>query len=130
MPFEHEIINLSDKPPRFLELYERAAGGSETAKVPLLELFSSGGSDVVIESEVVARRIATEYQTGSELLPPGDASHVDRFIKLWTGRVETTYYKVLRADCESSKMMHLAEFCASLAEVESALWERRVEGRR
>jgi len=129
VPFEHEIIELSDKPPRFLELYARAAGHSQTAKVPLLELFSSGGSEVVIESEVVARRIATEFETGSELLPPGDASHVNRFIELWTRRVETSYYKVLSAECESSKMMHLAEFASSLTEVENALWERRMESR-
>jgi len=129
VPFEHEIIELSDKPPRFLELYARAAGHSQTAKVPLLELFSSGGSEVVIESEVVARRIATEFETGSVLLPPGDASHVNRFIELWTRRVETSYYKVLSAECESSKMMHLAEFASSLAEVENALWERRMESR-
>jgi len=129
VPFEHEIIELSDKPPRFLELYARATGHSQTAKVPLLELFSSGGSEVVIESEVVARRVATEFETGSELLPPGDGSHVNRFIELWTRRVETSYYKVLSAECESSKMMHLAEFASSLAEVENALWERRMESR-
>lgn len=122
VPFKHELIDLGHKPRKFLDLY--ASVSDDVAKVPLIELLDG---TVVIESQVVARRIAIDFSTGTDLLPPSETYHIDRFIGLWTGKVETTYYNVLRATSESEARMELAGFVAALAEVESALWERRLE---
>ena len=87
MPFEHELIDLKNKPARFL-------AKSPTGKVPLLEL--DDGS-VVSESTVITRHIATEFTAQTELLPTYDAPLVDAFIDLWTKRVEPAYYDILSA---------------------------------
>lgn len=86
------------------------------------------GDDVVIESLDICRRIASEFSgVGTEL--GGGKSHVEPFIRLWTGRVESAYYELLSAHDESQARMRLAGLCEALAEVEDLLWQRRLEGR-
>ena len=112
MPFEHALIDLQDKPTRFLAL-------APTGKVPLLEL--DDGS-VVSESAVIARHIAMEYTEQAELLPAYGQSLVDAFVDLWTKRVEPAYYSVLSADCEGDAKLATVGLLDALRAVEDQLW--------
>ena len=56
--FEHKIIDLNNKPDEFIDLYQRASGGSRRGLVPLLEL----GDNLVIESDVVAKYVAQHIE--------------------------------------------------------------------
>lgn len=113
-PFEHALIDLKKKPESFLSI-------SPTGMVPLLEL--DDGS-VVTESVPVARRVATEFTDHANLRPSGDASSVDAFVELWTGKIEPSYYRILSADSEPQCKFAAAGFVEALAEVEDALWQR------
>jgi len=89
------------------------------------------GNDVIIESEVIARRIATEFcegdeATGSILVPPGQQPVIDRFIHLWTHMVEKRYYDVLTAPTEDAAKYLTYLLLEALIEVENLLWEPRV----
>lgn len=124
MAFTHELIDLSRKPAEFLEL-SRAAGAPR-GQVPLLEI----EGDVIVESEVIVRRIATSFSTGVNLAPAGSSGqHVEAFIALWSGCVESAYYDVLRASSESKVGAATAGLLSALADVETALWARRMESR-
>lgn len=108
VPFEHELIDLGNKPAEFRKL-------SPTGLVPLLEL--DDGS-VITESVPIARHVATRGNTA--LLPPGDAATIDEYIDLWTGRVEPLYYAVLRA----TSVLEVRRATASLIEALAAIEER------
>lgn len=117
MPFEHKLIDLARKPAEFTALYARAAGAGATAKVPLLDL---AGEHPIAESLDIARHVA-ERLGGDALLPA--APEVEGFISLWTERVETAYYDVLRAQSEPEARRARAALLEALALVEDRLFD-------
>jgi len=117
VPFEHNLIDLKNKPASFL-------AKSLTGKVPLLEL--EDGS-TVSESTVIARHIATEFTAQTELLPAYDAPLVDAFIDLWTTRVEPAYYGILSAEDEGDAKFATVGFLEALRAVEDQLWVRALQ---
>jgi len=121
LDFSHEIIDLSNKPPEFLQLYAKASGGAGAAKVPLLQTKES----TIIESLDISRAVCR----GSPLYPQESASTVDAFVALWCNEVEGAYYDVLRASSESQARFALAGYVASLAQLEDRLWQQRMQRR-
>ena len=49
---------MQNKPPEFVSKYRQASGGTGSGLVPLLE----DGDSLVIESDVVAKYVATEVE--------------------------------------------------------------------
>lgn len=126
MPFEHKIIDLSDKPPEFLEKYQRASGRAYGAGlVPLLE----HDGDLVIESDVVAEYVSRHIQGvnggGDGLYPKTqeDEELIELFLNHW-GCVTDTYYNVLTATSEKEVGMREASFIQSLDAVDKLLKQR------
>jgi hypothetical protein len=67
--FEHKIIDLSNKPPAFVDKYALAVGNTETrAKVPLLEYKDR----LVVESDVVSKFVAQEIGSVDAMYPKND----------------------------------------------------------
>ena len=87
--------------------------------VPLLQL---DDGELVTESVVVARRIATQFDAHAQLLPAADAPAVDAFVRLWTEGVEPAYYDVLRAESESQAKFKTAILLEKLTVVEERLF--------
>lgn len=91
---------MSDKPPEFLETYQRASGrGYGAGLVPLLE----HGDNLVIESDVVAKYVSQTIQgvdgKGDGLYPTNnqeDEELIESFQNKWE-RVTDSYYSVLTA---------------------------------
>lgn len=126
MEFQHEIINLKDKPRDFVAKYKEASGGVGSGLVPLLE----HEDNVVIESDVVAKYVAQNIDgvdgKGDDLYPNAeeDVEQIQTFMSRWQ-EVTDTYYALLRAssqeeveDCESA-------FIESLASIDDLLKIRK-----
>ena len=115
--FHHEIVDLSAKPDRLVELYERARPGSRgAAKVPLLEY----GDDVVVESIDVARYVDAVRAAGPRLRPDESSELVDDFLDAWP-RVERSYYAVLTATSQRDADAREDAFADSLRDLEDLL---------
>jgi len=118
--FEHKLIDLSNKPPEFLQKYAKAVGGDTSirAKVPLLEY----GDELVVESDVVTKFVA---HIGDDdcMYPVHDEELrecVDRFIKSFEA-VKEGYYKYLSATSEEEVETGKQAFCESLAKLDAEL---------
>jgi len=115
--FEHQLIELKNKPSEFLDL-------SPTGKVPLLQL--DDGS-CVSESINVARHIAKVFKDHADLLPAYGIPLVDAFLDLWTQRVEPAYYKVLGAESEGQVQFALVGLMEAMQAVENILWSSAMQ---
>mmetsp|Transcript_10714 Transcript_10714/g.31020 ORF Transcript_10714/g.31020 Transcript_10714/m.31020 type:complete len:92 (-) Transcript_10714:60-335(-) len=81
--------------------------------------------EVVTESAVVARRVATEFRTRhTNLLPSAETAAIDAFVGVWTRQVEPAYYTVLKAESETQVRTAVAGLLETLRAVEASLWER------
>jgi glutathione S-transferase len=120
--FEHKLVDLSNKPPAFLNKYAEAIGNTHTnAKVPLLE----HGDDLMVESELVAKYVA--QHVGKEgldsMYPVNDADtsqRIDKFLDAWHPVVDR-YYNYLSASSESSAQSSRIAFCETLQILENEL---------
>ena len=117
--FEHRLVDLSQKPQRLVDLYERARPGSQgAALVPLLE---SDGA-VVVESVDVARFVDSIPCDGPPLLPRDAraAAVVEAFLAFWP-TVEAAYYAVLTAGSQPDADARTALFVDTLRDVDRVL---------
>ena len=119
MPFEHKLIDLSNKPDDFLDKYQLATG-NRRGLVPLLEF---GEDDLVVESDVVAKYVAQNIQgvggKGDELYPKTkeDEKLIDSFLSKWS-RVTDTYYSVLTATSQKQVDQNIQSFLSSLKTID------------
>lgn len=103
MEFQHNTIDLNDKPSEFVSKYREASGGYGSGLVPLLE----HNDNLVIESDVVAKYVAQNIDgvdgKGSDLYPAtsenDDVELMESFMSQWQ-EVTDTYYDLLRATSE------------------------------
>jgi glutathione S-transferase len=109
--FEHKIIDLSNKPPAFVDKYALAVGNTETrAKVPLLEYKGR----IVVESDVVSKFVAQEIGSVDAMYPKNDEEA--------RGRVDLQgYYKFLSASNEDEVVKGRDAFCQSFQGLNDAL---------
>ena len=128
--FEHRIIDLSHKPPEFVQKYAQAARSSgTTAKVPLLEY----GDQLVVESEDVIKFIAAQVRipTGGDenesssnserlLYPVQEVERIDHFIQVFEDCIQG-YYKILTATGEAQVKAGKKSFANALLELEECL---------
>ncbi len=120
--FQHNIIDLKDKPSEFVSKYRQASGGHGSGLVPLLE----HGDNLVIESDVVAKYVAQAIDgrdgMGENLYPEdGESSeHIDKFNLVW-GEVTSEYYDVLRAHAQDEVNICREGFTKSLKKVDDLL---------
>jgi len=134
VPFEHNIIDLSDKPQQLIDKYAEAIGKPGkwvSAKVPLLEYDNA----LVIESEDVTKYVAryvhvpvadkrsSLLQNDDEMYPLNDVEitqRVDHFLDVWYLVVES-YYNYLCASSELNANSEREAFCGSLKALEKEL---------
>eukprot|EP00547_Thalassionema_nitzschioides_P010933 CAMPEP_0194262450 /NCGR_PEP_ID=MMETSP0158-20130606/46552_1 /TAXON_ID=33649 /ORGANISM="Thalassionema nitzschioides, Strain L26-B" /LENGTH=211 /DNA_ID=CAMNT_0039002607 /DNA_START=72 /DNA_END=705 /DNA_ORIENTATION=- len=136
--FQHEIIDLNDKPEEFLAKYKEASGGYGSGLVPLLE----HGDNLVIESDVIAKYVAQNIDgvesdvvakyvaqnidgvdgKGDDLYPDNeeDIQQIDKFVSRWQ-EVTDTYYDLLRASSQKKVTKLEPRFVKSLANIEDLL---------
>ena len=123
--FNHEIIDLKNKPREFVAKYKQASGGYGSGLVPLLE----DGDNLVIESDVVTKYVAQNIDgkggQGNNLYPNSeeDDALIQSFLLNWQ-RVTDDYYDVLRATSQKEVEKRQKEFIRSLAVMETLLQER------
>ena len=122
--FEHKIIDLSNKPPAFLDKYALAVGNTETrAKVPLLEYEGK----IVVESDVVCKFVAQEIGSDDSMYPKNDEEargRVDQFLKAFE-TANQGYYSFLSASNEDEVVKGRDAFCQSLQGLNDALGDGR-----
>ena len=122
MDFQHNIIDLSEKPAEFVEKYRRASGGYGSGLVPLLE----HNDHIVIESEVIAKYIAQNINgidgKGDDLYPSNekDMEQIQSFMARWQ-HVTDSYYDLLRATSQKEVDKHEVSFIQSLQTVDELL---------
>lgn len=125
MEFQHEIIDLKDKPKEFVARYKEASGGYGSGLVPLME----HKGNLVIESNVVARYVAQNIDgvdgKGDDLYPDEgeDLEQIRAFMSSWQ-EVTDTYYDLLSASSQSEVMKRKSEFFESLAAIDDLLKAR------
>ena len=124
VPFEHKIIDLSDKPQEFLDKYARVSPDKDArAKVPLLE----HGDRYVIESadvvKYIAQNIAGKTITDDRMYPLHDKTkrqQMDRFLEIWDKVVEQ-YVSFLRAENEPQVQEAKPQLVAALEALDEEL---------
>lgn len=113
---------MQNKPPEFVSKYRQASGGTGSGLVPLLE----DGDSLVIESDVVAKYVATEVEgsdgKGDNLYPEDQEALIEQFMNKWQD-VTDTYYDLLRATNEKDVKKRQTGFVKRLNEIESLLKE-------
>jgi len=122
--FQHNIIDLKDKPREFVAKYKEASGGYGSGLVPLLE----HGDNLVIESDVVAKYVAQNIDgvdgKGDDLYPSLDSDEdiqqIDNFMLQWQD-VTDTYYDLLRASSQKEAEKREVAFVKSLAAIDHLL---------
>jgi len=122
VPYEHKIIDLSNKPEEFLAKYAAAVGGDTTirAKVPLLEY---GDDRLVVESEDVIKFIGQSVQPDDCMYPASDAearARIDRFLPAFENVVQG-YYKYLTASSEAEAMSGKHAFSEALERLQEEI---------
>lgn len=124
MDFEHKIIDLSNKPPAFVDKYALAVGNTEIrAKVPLLE----HNGKLVVESDVVSKFVAQEIGSDDSMYPKNDEEargQVAQFLKAFETAVQG-YYELLSASNEDEVAKGRDAFCQSLHGLNDALGDGR-----
>lgn len=123
VPFEHRIIDLSNKPQDFLDKYDQASNGSgDRAKVPLLE----HGGTLVRESVDVVKYIAQNVHgevKDDKMYPLDDEERrkqIDKILDVWD-QVVASYMGYLRAEDEQGVKSAERKFVASLEHLEAGL---------
>ena len=123
MPFEHKIIDLSNKPPEFLEKYAQASGSTTArAKVPLLECGGDNDTqELVIESDVVAKFVAERLGSKNVMYPDDERrQRIDRFLAAFE-TVTKSYYDLLGARTSAQVEQAKQEFGTALCSLEEHL---------
>lgn len=122
--FEHKIIDLSNKPPAFVDKYALAVGNTGSrAKVPLLEYKGK----IVVESDVVSKFVAQEIGSDDSMYPKNDEEargRVDQFLKAFETAIQG-YYAFLSASNEDEVVTGREAFCQSLQGLNDALGDGR-----
>lgn len=136
VPFQHNLIDLGNKPQDFVAKYREASGGYGSGLVPLLE----HDGNLVIESDVVAKYVALNIDgidgKGDDLYPSeksdggnykDDAERIELFLESWQ-KVTDSYYDLLRATSAGEAEKLQKSFLACLSPVEDLLREQKGGG--
>jgi len=130
---------LANKPPNFLETYQRASGRAYGAGlVPLLEHIQQPGGEetLVIESDVVAKYVSQHIRgvngRGDDLYPHEKEEEekielIESFLRNWD-RTTDAYYSVLTATSERDVQSRKRSFVQSLEVIDNLLQQQSSDG--